>query len=177
MVKLLCFFLSFILLWTNICYAKINFYFTPSTDCEKHIIKYIDQSQSSLDIVIYSLSNEQIVQAIENAYKRGVEIRILTDRVQAGGRQSKVKHLYNLGIDIRVNSKHKIQHNKLAVFDNAIIVTGSYNWTENASKYNSENCGFITDEPEAVKQITKEINHLWEINSKEKSDKWFNKIR
>lgn len=158
-------------------HAKINFYFTPSTDCEKHIIKYIDQSQSSLDIVIYSLSNEQIVQAIENAYKRGVEIRILTDRMQAGGRRSKVKHLYNLGIDIRVNSKHKIQHNKLAVFDNATIVTGSYNWTENASKYNSENCGFITDEPEAVKQITKEINHLWEINSKEKSDKWFNKIR
>ena len=33
------------------------------------------------------------------------------------------------------NKKHKIEHNKFAVFDDVHVVSGSYNWTTNASNY------------------------------------------
>lgn len=69
--------------------------------------------------------------------------RILTDRLQAGIKTSKVQELYNFGIKIHVNSKYKIEHNKFAVFDLKNVITGSYNWTETASNKNSENCLFF----------------------------------
>ena len=40
----------------------------------------------------------------------------------------------------RTNKKHKLQHNKFAIVDDVGVVSGSYNWTVNASKYNAENC-------------------------------------
>lgn len=177
MKKIFFIFIGIFLLYSKSPNAEIRFYFSPSPDCENQIIRHINNTKSTLDIVIYSLTNERIVNAIEEAAKRGVQIRILADRTQAGSKWSKVIALYNNGINIRVNSKHKTQHNKLAVFDNEVIVNGSYNWTRNTTANNSENCAFITDEPESVKTVVNEINRLWALNTKEKSDKWFAKRR
>jgi phosphatidylserine/phosphatidylglycerophosphate/cardiolipin synthase-like enzyme len=53
-------------------------------------------------------------------------------------------------------------HNKFAIFDGKLMVTGSYNWTASAEKYNYENAVFITD-PTAIDQYQKEFNEIWSL--------------
>lgn len=53
-----------------------------------------------------------------------------------------------------------IMHNKIGIFDKKIVVTGSYNWTENAEKYNYENAVFL-DDKESVEKYIKEFEGLW----------------
>lgn len=45
-------------------------YFTPGTDCEDNIIKRINEA-SRIEIAVYAITNRNIADAIEVAYKRG----------------------------------------------------------------------------------------------------------
>ena len=117
----------------------VQIYFSPSTHCENNIVSFINRSKKRIDAAVYALNNDRIVNALKKAHKRGVKIRILTDRLQASNRSSKVRELHDYGINIRVHSKHKIEHNKFAIFDGKHVESGSYNWTDSATKSNAEN--------------------------------------
>lgn len=149
--------------------------FTPSSYCEDKIIELIDDSEESIDVAIYSINNQNIVDALTKAHGKGIKIRILTDRLQASGKFSRVKELWSKGLNIKVHSKFKIEHNKFAIYDGKTISTGSYNWTNPASSKNSENCIFISNDRKAVSEYQNRFDYLWKINSKQKSDKWFQK--
>ena len=123
--------------------ARIDVYFTPSQKCENSIIKLINQSERNIDVAVYAINNDDIVKALKKAHDRGIKIRILTDKLQASSKKSKVIELYEYGINIRVHSKFKIEHNKFAVFDSKFASSGSFNWTNPASDKNSENCIFF----------------------------------
>lgn len=156
-------------------YAKTEVLFTPSLQCENRIEYLIDNAKKYIDIAVYSINNDNLVEAIERAHSRGVKIRILTDRLQASGKKSKVIKLYKKGINIRVHSANKIEHNKFAIYDGIKASTGSYNWTNPASHKNSENCLFISDNKDTVNDYQNRFNYLWKINRKYKSEEWFSK--
>jgi phosphatidylserine/phosphatidylglycerophosphate/cardiolipin synthase-like enzyme len=52
-------------------------------------------------------------------------------------------------------------HHKFMVVDNRSLVTGSYNWTRSAAKYNHENV-LLTRDPGAVRSFLKEFDLLWQ---------------
>lgn len=166
-------FILIICLFTFPVLAETAAFFSPSLDCENNIIKLINNSKQHIDIDVYSINNDNIVNAIISAHKRGVKIRILTDRVQAAGRSAKAIKLHQAGLNIRVHTKHKIEHNKFAVFDSKAMITGSYNWTNPASLKNSENCLMIWNDPNTVTTYQNRFDYLWSVNTAEKSDQWF----
>lgn len=136
-----------------------NVYFTPGLDCENNIIREIERAQK-IDIAVYSITNQKIANSIFAAHRRGARIRIITDRTMAGSRYSVVADLEAGGIPLRRHRKHRIEHNKFAVFDNARIVTGSYNWTRSATQYNSENCIFLNI---FGPEYSRRFEYLWNL--------------
>ena len=141
--------------------SDVKVFFTPSTDCEKNIVKAINNA-NKMDIAVYSITNPTITNSLIEAHNRGATIRIVTDRSQAKGKGSLVSKIKAAGIPVLTNHKHKIEHNKFAVFDDVHIVSGSYNWTTNASKYNSENCIFFDQQN---KEFTHRFEYLWDLYS------------
>ena len=139
---------------------NINVFFTPGTKCETNIIKNINKS-NKIDIVVYSITNPAIVDSILAAHTRGASIRVITDRTQSKGKGSLVGKIRSAGIPVATNIKHKIEHNKFGIFDDRYVVTGSYNWTTNASYYNSENCVFF-DQLEGM-EYSKRFEYLWQL--------------
>ena len=142
--------------------ARIEAYFTPGTECEDRIIAELGRA-TTIDIAVYSITNPKIANAIIAAHQRGARVRIITDRTMAGHKSSMIDELVTAGIPVRVNRRHKIEHNKFAVFDNRRMVTSSYNWTTAATKYNSENCIFLT---QPVQEYTKRFEVLWNAYKK-----------
>ena len=149
--------------------------FSPSKECENLIIKLINESSEQIDVAVFDINNTNIVNAIKSAHDSGKKIRILTDKRQAGGKHSKVLDLYEYGINIRVHSKHKIEHNKFAIFDKKYAINGSYNWTNPASSKNSENCLLSVENEEIITDFQSRFEYLWQKNTKKKSDEWFKK--
>ena len=164
----------FLFLCETAC-AQTDVFFSPSKKCENTLVDFINNAQESIDVAVYSINNTNLVKALKQAHDRGIKIRILTDRLQAAGKSSKVPELYAYGMNVRVHSKFKIEHNKFAIFDGKKASTGSYNWTNPASDKNSENCVFFTDNMAVVSDYQKRFDYLWQINTKKASDDWFSK--
>ena len=51
-------------------------------------------------------------------------------------------------------------HNKFAVIDNRILLTGSYNWTFSANNRNDENL-MVIDDPEIIEIFQNQFVNLW----------------
>lgn len=139
--------------------ADVKSFFTPGTDCERNIITAINNAQK-IEVAVYSITHPDITDAIIDAHNRGVTIRIVTDKMMAKGKGSLVEKIRSAGIPVLTNKKHKIEHNKFVVFDDVHVVSGSYNWTTNASKYNSENCVFFDQQN---KEYTHRFEYLWDL--------------
>ena len=137
----------------------IKIFFTPGVECEDNIIEKMNKS-NKIDIAVYSITNPDITNAIIAAYNRGANIRVITDKTQSKGKKSLVGTIKKAGIPVLTNKKHKIEHNKFAVFDDVGVVSGSYNWTTNASMYNSENCLFFN---QPNKEYSNRFEQLWNI--------------
>lgn len=170
--------LALIFLFTAANINAADVYFSPSLKCEDHIVEAFDESKKEVVAVVYSINNKRIISAIQRAKERGVSVRILTDNLQAAGRSSKVLELKNTGIDIRIHSKHKLEHNKFAWFDGTTAMNGSFNWTEPATKDNSENCVFFgEDEKNVITAFKDRFDTLWELNTEEKSQQKFARLQ
>lgn len=141
--------------------AEIRPYFSPSPDCEREIIQEIKNSKAEIKIAIYALTNKNIIKALEQAHQKGVVLQIIVDKTQSHNPNSGYEILKKQGINIQRHNKYKIEHNKFAVFDKQKLVTGSYNWTAGATKHNSENCIFISNQPQTIKKYLQRFEFLW----------------
>lgn len=156
--------------------AKTEVYFSPKGGCQEKVIKIIDQTKKTLEVAMYSLDNSQILLAIERAKTRGVEISIILDRTQAFNNVPETLNLKYKGVNVRIHSQNKIQHNKFSISDGKLAITGSFNWTNNAETSNEENCLFI-DDPSIVKAFVERFeNHLMIVNTESKSQKYLDRM-
>jgi len=142
--------------------AKSQVYFSLYDDPEAVIIEYLKKAELSIHIAMYYFTDSQISQEVVNAKNRGVEVKIYLDSSQIEDKYSKSRFFINKGIkSIRISSNSNLMHNKFAIIDNNIVLTGSYNWTASASERNDENL-LVVDDEEIVQRYQDYFNTLWE---------------
>ena len=150
--------------------TETEVYFSLYDDPESIIIKNIDDSKEFINIAMYTFTDREIAQAIIRAKDRGVDIKIYLDRSQVNAKYSKSRYFINNGIEgIRISSNNYIMHNKFAVIDNKIVITGSYNWTASAGERNDENLLVINDK-NIIEKYQNQFNNLW--NNKYSSERY-----
>ena len=96
-------------------YASV--YFSPKRGSAQVLAGFIDRTEKTLDCAIYSLSHDLIADALVNAHRRGVQVRVLMDKTQAGGKNSDDERLRAAGIEVRIATHFKIFHHKVAIAD------------------------------------------------------------
>ncbi|MCZ8516915.1 phospholipase D-like domain-containing protein [Paenibacillus filicis] len=129
---------------------------------EKLLIHVINGAKSNLDIAIYSLTNKDIVDAILEAKKRGVEVRLITDNQEAktAAQAAKLKQLKTAGIAIKENSHKGLMHLKVTIADKSTLTTGSFNYSISAATTNDEVLVVIHDSKIAQEWST-EFEKIW----------------
>lgn len=139
-------------------------YFSDRDRVADQVIAAINHTRHTLDIAVYSITQPDIAAAIEAAQQRGVRVRIVSDEGQSLDRHSEIYYLRSRGVSVRLSGGYRgrrsLMHNKFAIFDGALVETGSFNWTTSASSYNFENAVFIAD-PEVSARYQKEFDHIW----------------
>lgn len=164
--------------------GKINIYFSKSVDAtvkshqaawgyvdlEQKLLNRIRAASYSIDMCIYSLSLDDVFNALVDAKRRGVSIRLITE---AERRSAKYLLLSQAGIPIiddefGPNDGTGLMHNKFVVFDQRDqtsaaddwVWTGSYNFTYAANNRYAEHAIEIQDEALA-NCYTREFNEMW----------------
>ena len=135
-------------------------YFSPGESCRQAIINLINQTSKLLKICVFTISDDQISEAILGAHRRGVEIRILTDNDKAFDLGSDINKFFKEGLVVKIDNTANHMHHKFMVSDDQLLLTGSYNWTSSAARYNQENI-IVTTEAGLIKAFLNEFEKLW----------------
>jgi len=133
---------TFTTLGSSACCSVEAFFVSPSVDgvIESRIIELLDNAEDSIYIAMYSFTDDELGAAVIEAHKRGVEVQILLDDGQnsdKGGRE--YPKLIDAGITVSVKHVTGSLHHKFVVIDGRLVITGSYNWSDNADDDNFEN--------------------------------------
>ena len=143
--------------------------FSPQPYTQSHnarVRELIDNAQTSIDVAMYSFSDNGIYTALDNAVARGVFVRFIfetanDDRKKSGSAldSSRSARLERMGINVRwVN---KIMHHKFAIIDGGTLVTGSGNWSNGAATRYDENTLFLEGQDEVTLRMQREFNLMW----------------
>jgi phosphatidylserine/phosphatidylglycerophosphate/cardiolipin synthase-like enzyme len=123
--------------------------FSPGAGSEALVVKVIDSTSKSLYLAAYSFTSPAVVQALLQAKKRGVNVRVVVDEK---GNKSKasiaaLNLLVGAKIPTRTISVYAIHHDKYIVADEETVETGSFNYSKAAATANSENVIVIWKNP------------------------------
>lgn len=109
---------------------------------------------------MYVFTDKEIALSLVKARERGVKVRLYLDKDQVDYQYSQSRFLVQKGIKTRISSNNYIMHNKFAIIDNRILLTGSYNWTFSANNRNDENL-MVIDDPEIIEIFQNQFVNLW----------------
>jgi len=137
-------------------------YFSPGDACRNVIINQINAATQQVSICVFTISDDTIADAILTSHKKGKQIRIITDNDKSHDEGSDIEQLAREGISIKMDRSPNHMHHKFMVSDEKAIITGSYNWTRSAAKFNQENI-VLSREANLIKSYLKEFDQLWKV--------------
>lgn len=117
----------------------VEYCFSPGGSCSSLVVKWINRANSSVHVLIYSFTLTDITNALIAAKNRGIQVKIVMERSNANERGSEYQALKNAGVDIRLDTSSGLLHDKVAIIDGRIILTGSFNYSASANLDNNEN--------------------------------------
>jgi phosphatidylserine/phosphatidylglycerophosphate/cardiolipin synthase-like enzyme len=158
--KISCVLIVFLFLSSTVWAQSTQVFFSPQGGCQQVIIHEVAKAKKTIDIAMYNLTSEPIAQEIVRMRKRGVAVRIFLDKGQKTQKASQAGFLKSQGVTLRLHQGSGLMHHKFAVIDKTVLITGSFNWTENAEKDNAENLLILSDKKLAA-EYTKEFENLW----------------
>lgn len=138
--------------------------FTPPEHCGDLIVKHINGAKKTIYMQAYGFTSGKIIGSLMEAKKRGIDVQIILDRSNMSNiKLARLKVLARHGIILYQDKVSGIAHNKIIIIDEHTVITGSFNFTENADTRNAENIIIITNT-----EVAKDYLQNWENRNKEK---------
>ena len=126
-------------------------HFSPKGGCTEAIVRELKKAKSEILLLAYSFTSKAIAEALVEAKGRGVHVDIVLDRSNEQETYSELSDLLGKGLVPLIDSHHAIAHNKVIVIDGHTVVTGSFNFTNQAEHDNAENLLIFAGHPEVAR--------------------------
>lgn len=136
----------------------IKTFFSPGGKTEAEIIKQIKEAKKSIRFMAFAFTSKSISEAIIAKSKQNVSCEGVLDSCQIN-KYSVYSNLKDNKITVYKDGNQALMHEKIMVIDNETVITGSYNFSNNAENSNNENTVIIKS-VDLAQQYTKEYERL-----------------
>lgn len=144
---------------------KVKAYFD---DIHQVILKYIQSAREEIKVAVAWFTDSELFDALCKKAQQGVSIQVIliNDQINCGPRKLNFFRLENFNgqVNFVENENFNKMHHKFCVIDQCIVITGSYNWT-NQARNNAENITIIEDNINIVKDFLNIFSKLVESNT------------
>jgi phosphatidylserine/phosphatidylglycerophosphate/cardiolipin synthase-like enzyme len=133
----------------------IEVYFSPSGGCTDAVVREIRAARHTILVQAYSFTSNRIARALADAHNRGVDVKVIIDK-EIASEYFMADRLCDAGIPVSTDAIHAHAHNKVMILDGEVVITGSFNFTDQAEHSNAENLLVIRD-----RAIAKQYEDNW----------------
>jgi len=137
----------------------IDIYFSPKGGAADAVVRALDAAKQTVFVQAYSFTNKAIAEALLHAHQRGIVVHVILDKSVIKDRYSEADFVANSGISVLIDAKHPIAHNKIMIIDGEVVITGSFNFTNQAEDHNAENLLVIHDRGMAEQYLANWHDH------------------
>jgi len=135
----------------------------------EQFLSFLQGASKTMDICVFTITDDRISSIIEQAHKKGVKVRVITDNDTSAQLGSDIDKFKSCGIPVKMDISPFHMHHKYAILDGVLLLNGSFNWTRSASEHNCENV-MVTNNKDFVRQFQTQFDAMW-ADSKNFSDK------
>ena len=140
----------------------LEVYFSPDDGVMAQIVPLVQGAQESIDILAFSLTSDDLANALLLKSGQGVNVRAVFDAEQVDSNTGgKYRVLQDAGLDVRRDTLEGLMHHKVIVVDNQVVLFGSYNFSNNAEHKNDENVVIVYD-AHLAGEFTQEFEGIYE---------------
>jgi phosphatidylserine/phosphatidylglycerophosphate/cardiolipin synthase-like enzyme len=125
-------------------------HFSPKGGCTDAVVGQLRQARREVLVMAYSFTSKAIAQALIDAKGRGVHVEILLDKSNEQETYSELAPFLEQGLAPLIDAHHAIAHNKVMIIDHRTLITGSFNFTNQAEGENAENLLVIKGHPQLI---------------------------
>jgi phosphatidylserine/phosphatidylglycerophosphate/cardiolipin synthase-like enzyme len=139
-----CFSIPFI---THPAAAGIDIYYAPEDLPLDRLLQLYRHARRYIYVSVYGMTAPSAIKALIEAKRRGVDVRVITDRERLEDRkqQTALEALRLAGVPIKISRHDGLMHLKQVVIDDVLNANGSMNHTTSGNRYNDERLDVITD--------------------------------
>ena len=123
----------------------IEIFFSPKGGCTDAIIKEVKAAKSSVLVQAYWFTSVAIAKALVDAHKRSVKVEVILDRSRTEIDNEQADFIVRNDVPTFIDDKHTTAHSKVVIIDGQAVITGSFNFTDQAEEENVENLLVIRD--------------------------------
>jgi phosphatidylserine/phosphatidylglycerophosphate/cardiolipin synthase-like enzyme len=129
---------------------SVAWFFSPKGGCQDAIVKEINAARSEILVQAYSFTADPLTFGLIDAKKRGVHVEVILDKSNEVERYSDLHIFMENGLPPLIDAHHAIAHNKVMIIDKKTLITGSFNFTNQAETENAENLMIVKGNADLV---------------------------
>ncbi len=132
--------------------------FSPEGKTEIEILKKISQAKKNIKFMVFAFTSKSISEAMINKSKQKIAVEGIFDACQIS-KYSVYNNLKTNKITVYKDGNQALLHEKIMIIDDETVITGSYNFSNNAEHNNNENT-LIIKSKDIASQYLKEYERL-----------------
>ena len=142
--------------------TPIQIYFSPEDHVLDHMIPLVSSANSSIRFMAFSFTDFPLAKAMLDRSRAGVNVAGIFEKVGSETESSELRTFFCAKVPARQDGNPKFLHDKVIIVDNRFVISGSFNFSSNATENNDENV-IIIDNPAIANLYTQEFERLWSI--------------
>ncbi len=127
--------------------TALRIYFSPQDkSITNAVLPLIQNAKRYIYIPTFVLTEQRVTEELINAKKRGVDVKIIIDALNASIKHSKHKELREGGILVKTENYAGKMHSKSMIVDDKYTIIGSMNFSNSGENKNDENLIVINND-------------------------------
>lgn len=125
--------------------TSMEVWFASEDPVISEILQEVNGAQKSIHFMAFSFTRDDLGTAMINRGRAGITVEGVFERTGSETSFSQMTPIFCAGFDVRQDGNSSIMHHKVIIIDEATVITGSFNFSNNAVESNDENLFIIRD--------------------------------
>lgn len=119
--------------------TRIRILFSPEDAVINVIASEIDAAKSKIRFMAFSFTEDNVANALLQKAAQGIIVEGIFETRGSETQYSRLPKLFCAGLDVRQDGNPRTMHHKVFIIDDERVLTGSFNFSRNATDSNDEN--------------------------------------